>query len=162
MLIQILGYRIVGNCGDKGMTLATSIPDRAFLTIDSGFPLMTLEESQEKGQPFNYSYPSTKAPVLLHETDWLNVRRKRTSSNLVDLLVREPETARLYWAMARNDSETNAALQRSPGLAKLAALAPVLDFYGSQILVRGGKVLVPGGAAAEGQWKELAGASPEK
>lgn len=160
-LIQILGYRIVGSCGQKDLTLATSNPDRAFLTIDSGFPLITLEECLQKGVPFNYAYPSTRVPVLLRETDWLTVSKKRSSSNLVDLLVREPEVARLYWAIARNDSETNQELQRNPGLYKLSPFAPVLDFYGSQISIRSGKVLVPGGAAAEPAWKDLVGASPE-
>jgi len=159
-LIQILGYRLVGNCGQKNMTLATSNPDRAFLTIDSGFPLITLEESLQKGVPFSYSFPSNRVPVLLRETDWLTVSRKRSSSNLVDLLVRDPDVARLYWAMARNDAETNLALQKSPGLWKLLGVAPVLDFYGSQISIRQGRVLLPGGAAAEGTWKELVGASP--
>ncbi len=70
-LIQILGYRLVGNCQQKSLTLATSNPDRAFLTIDSGFPLITLEESLQKGVPFNYPFPSTRVPVLLHEVDWL-------------------------------------------------------------------------------------------
>ena len=156
-LIQILGYRLTGNCQQKSLTLATSNPDRAFLTIDSGFPLMTLEESLQKGVPFNYAFPSTRVPVLLRESDWLSVSRKRSASNLVDLLVRDPDVARLYWAMARNDAETNAALQKSPGLWKLAAFAPVLDFYGSQISIRGGRVLVPGGANAESTWKDLVG-----
>ncbi len=142
------------------MTLATSNPDRAFLTIDSGFPLMALEESLQKGVPFSYSFPSNRVPVLLRESDWLTVSKKRSSSNLVDLLVRDPDVARLYWAMARNDAETNLALQKSPGMWKLLAYAPVLDFYGSQISIRQGRVLLPGGTAAEGAWKELVGASP--
>jgi hypothetical protein len=160
-LIQILGYRITGSCQQKSLTLATSNPDKAFLTIDSGFPLITLEECLQKGVPFDYPYPSTRAPVLLQESDWMTLSKKRTSSNLIDLLVREPDVARLYWAMARNDTETNLALQKSPGLWKLSGFAPVLDFYGSQISIRSGRVLVPGGTAAESGWRELVGASPE-
>jgi len=160
-LIQILGYRIVGNCQDKNLTLATSNPDRAFLTIDSGFPLITLEESLQKGVPFRYAYPSTRVPVLLRESDWMALNRKHSANNLVDLLVRDPAIARLYWAMSRNDDETNLALAKSPGLWKLSAFAPVLDFYGSQISIRSGRVMVPGGSRAEPVWKDLAGASPE-
>lgn len=160
-LLQILGYRIVGNCRDKGLTLGTSNPDRAFLTIDSGFPLMTLEESLQKGVEFNYSFPSTRVPVLLREADWLSLDRRHGSDNLVDLLVRDPAVARLYWAMSRNDDETNLALVRSPGLWKLFPYAPVLDFYGSEISIRSGRVLVPGGVKAEPVWKDLTGASPD-
>ncbi|MDE1175616.1 MAG: hypothetical protein PW789_03325 [Edaphobacter sp.] len=159
-LIQILGYRIVGNCQQKDLTLATSNPDRAFLTIDSGFPLMGLEEALQKGVPFDYSYPSARVPVLLRAAEWLSISRKRTSSNVVDLLLQEPEVARLYWAMARNDSETNRELQHSPGLMKLSIYAPVMDFYGSQISIRSGRVHVPGGPAADPVWRDLVGASP--
>jgi hypothetical protein len=160
-LIQILGYRIVGNCQDKNMTLATSNPDRAFLTIDSGFPLITLEESLQKGVPFHYSFPSSRVPVLLRESEWMTLNRKHTADNLIDLLVRDPEIARLYWAMSRNDDETNLALARSPGLWKMLAYAPVLDFYGNQISIRAGRVMVPGGNKAEPVWRELVGANPE-
>jgi hypothetical protein len=160
-LLQILGYRVVGNCQDKNLTLATSNPDRAFLTIDSGFPLMTLEEDLQKGLEFNYSFPSTRVPILLRATDWLQLNRKRSADNMVDLLIRDPATARLYWAMSRNDDETNLALARSPGLGRLAPFAPVLDFYGSEISIRSGKVMVPGGTKAEPVWRDLTGASPE-
>lgn len=160
-LLQILGYRVVGSCQDKNLTLATSNPDLAFLTIDSGFPLMTLEESLQKGIEFNYSFPSTRLPVLLHEAEWLSLNRKQGADNLIDLLLHDPPTARLYWAMSRNDDETNLALARSPGLARLAPFAPVLDFYGSEISIRSGRVIVPGGTKAEAAWKDLAGASPE-
>ena len=37
----------------------------------------------------------------------------------------------------------------------------MLDFYGSHIQIRSGRVIVPGGPAAEGAWKDLVGASPE-
>jgi hypothetical protein len=160
-LIQILGYRIVGNCQDKNLTLATSNPDRAFLTIDSGFPLMTLEESLQRGVPFHYLFPSSRVPVLLREADWMALNRRRMADNLVDLLVREPAIARLYWALSRNDDETNLALAKSPGLWKLSTYAPVLDFYGSQISIRSGRVIVPGGSRAEPVWKDLVGASPD-
>jgi hypothetical protein len=160
-LIQILGYRVVGNCQDKNLVLATSNPDRAFLTIDSGFPLMTLEECLQKGVPFHYSFPSTRVPVLLREIDWIALGRRRPASNLIDLLIRDTAVARLYWAMSRNDEETNLALVRSPGLGKLLAFAPVMDFYGNQISIHNGRVLVPGGTGSEPVWRELVGASPE-
>ncbi|RZU42997.1 hypothetical protein [Edaphobacter modestus] len=160
-LIQILGYRVVGNCHEKNLTLATSDPDRAFLTIDSGFPLITLEESLQKGVEFHYPFPSARVPVLLKESDWMALNRKRSAANLIDLLIRDPGIARLYWALSRNDDETNLALAKSPGLWKMSAFAPVLDFYGSQISIRSGRVMVPGGSRAEPVWKDLAGASPE-
>ena len=54
----------------KNFTLETANPERAFLTIDSGFPLVELEEALQKGTPFSYSYPATRVPALFHESDW--------------------------------------------------------------------------------------------
>ena len=79
----------------------------------------------------------------------------------MDVLVHDPSVARLYWALSKIDVETRLALQQSPGLRKLLPYAAVLDFYGSQICIRSGRVVVPGGANAEHGWKELVGASPE-
>jgi hypothetical protein len=46
------------------------------------------------------------------------------------------------------------------GIKKLLPYAGVLDFYGSRICIRAGRVIVPGGPGAESEWKDLVGASP--
>jgi hypothetical protein len=162
-LLQILGYRMLQNCSDKNVVLSTANPERAFLTIDSGFPLATLEEDLQKGIPFDYPYPASRVPVLFRESDWvqLNTGKRRTSGNLIDVLLRDPEVARLYWGLAKTKTDTAISLQRSPGLAKLLPFGPLLDFYGSEINISSERITVPGGAAAEPAWKDLAGASPE-
>lgn len=163
-LIQILGYRLRQNCGDKNVYLSTANPERAFLTIDSGFPLQALEEALQKGTPFTYSFPATQVPVMFSETEWVGVslgRKKGTGGNLIDVLIHDPAVARLYWAFSKIDAETRQSLQQSPGLKKLLPYGPVLDFYGSQICIRSGRVDVPGGPSAEKGWKELVGASPD-
>ena len=157
-LLQILGYRARQDCGQPGTFLETADPQRAFLTIDSGFPLPALEKALQGGKPFEYSFGATRVPILFTEEDWA---KREGNKNLVDALMRDTNLARLYWAFSRIDSETQAALHQSPGLKKLAAYAPVLDFYGSHIQIRSGRVLVPGGTAAEQSWKELVGASPD-
>jgi hypothetical protein len=161
-LLRILGYQLRPNCSQKSVSLNTANPERAFLTIDSGFPLTSLEEALQKGVPFTYSFPSTRVPVLMKEVDWVAISawRKRGDENLLDVFVHDPNVARLYSALARNDAETRIALQQSPGLRRLLPFAPALDFYGSQICIRDGHVRVPGGAGAEQGWKELVGASP--
>jgi hypothetical protein len=65
-LIHILGYRLRPNCGQKDFSLETANATRAFLTIDSGFPLVDLEEALQNGTPFTYAYPSSPVPVLFH------------------------------------------------------------------------------------------------
>jgi hypothetical protein len=161
-LLQVLGYRVRPDCGQHATFLETVDPQRAFLTIDSGFPLPELERDLQAGKPFAYAYPTSHAPALFTESEWAGARKKGgEGKDLIDTLLHEGPLARLYWGMARMDAETQISLRQSPGLKKLLPYAPVLDFYGSHICIRGGRVLVPGGPRAEGAWKELVGASPE-
>jgi hypothetical protein len=161
-LLQILGYRLKSGCGQKEVFLMTSDSERAFLTIDSGFPLTELEQDLRNNAPFTYAFPISRVPVLLNETDWnvLGSDHARRNQNLVDVLLRDRFVSRLYWAFAKLDDETRLSLVRSPGLVKLLPYGGVLDFYGTQICIRSGHVLVPGGAAAEPGWKSLVGTSP--
>ncbi|HEX7157740.1 MAG TPA: hypothetical protein VF214_01905 [Edaphobacter sp.] len=162
-LLQILGYRVLRGCEDKNTILSTADPEKAFITIDSGFPLAALEEALQKGAPFDYPYPSTRVPVLFRESDWiaLSSGRKRGGGTLINTLLRDPEIARLYWAMAKIETNTANSLQHSPGLPKLLPYGPLLDFYGSQLRISSGRLVVPGGKEAEPAWRDLAGASPE-
>jgi len=161
-LLRILGYRLRKDCGQPSSTLITADPDRAFLTIDSGFPLPQLEEALQGGKPFLYAYPSSQVPLLFHENDWTAALKDNPRDrSLLDLMLREPAMARLYWALARSGAETRDFLYQSPGLKKLLPSAAVLDFYGSHITIRSGRVVVPGGTSAESAWKDLVGAGPD-
>src|SRR5579864_7839251 len=157
-LLVILGYRLQQSCGPNE-ALETADANRAFLTIDSGFPLADLEEALREGKPFETVYASTKVPVLYKSSDWVQ-NKKNANRGVVDSILRDPDLARLYWAMSRMDTETGQFLWQSLGLKKLVLGAPVLDFYGSQISVRSGRVLVPGGPGAENAWRDLVGANP--
>ena len=161
-LLQILGYRLHSACGQKDLSLATSDADSAFLTIDSGFPLTQLEQALATNTPFTYSFVPSRAPVIFRQSDWtnLNTWTKLNNPDLLDVLLHDPHVARLYWAFARIDPETRVALLQSTGLRNLLPYAGVMDFYGTQICIRSRRVLVPGGKAAESEWKDLVGASP--
>ncbi|MGB6690706.1 MAG: hypothetical protein WBE76_22960 [Terracidiphilus sp.] len=159
-LVQALGYQFSRPCGQKNATLMTANAERAFLTVDSGFPLTELEEDLEKGRPFNFSYPATRIPILLTEEDWMKVSMWK-GGNLIDILLHDPDMDRLYWAMSKSDQETRLALAGSPGLRRLLPVAAVLDMYGSRLSIHSGKVEVPGGASAEQGWEQLVGASPK-
>jgi len=162
-LIQILGYKFERGCGPKDASLITVDAERAFLTVDSGFPLTELEEALQKGTPFTYAFPATRVPILLSEKDWLALvpAKERPEATLFGLLMNDQNADRLYSAMARLDPGTRLALFQSPGLKRLLGYAPLLDFYGSRICIRSGAVVVPGGDAAGQSWQGLAGASPK-
>lgn len=154
-LLQVLGYRPRLDCGKSGSYLETSDPQRAFITVDSGFPLPELEKTLQGGAPFAYDFHGSRVPVIFSENEWAG------GKNLLDSLLRDSNLSRLYWAFAQMEPEAQLALRQTPGLKRLAAYAPVLDFYGSRLRIQQGRVVVPGGPAAEPLWKELVGASPE-
>jgi hypothetical protein len=157
-LLKILGYRTRADCGQRSTFLETADSQRAFLTIDSGFPLPDLEKSLQEGRAFTYSFSTSHVPAPPVEMDWTREGKK---VDAVDLLLSDPELARFYWALARMDAETLSALRQSHVLKKMVPLAAALDFFGSHICVRSGRVVVPGGSAAGPDWKELVGASPD-
>jgi len=161
-LVHVLGYAFQQPCGQKNSFLVTATAGRAFLTVDSGFPITQLEQDLQAGTPFSYDFPATPVPVLgtVHKWDAISARGRRAGEDMLDVLLFDPNVDRLYSAMARLDSETDAALQRSPGLSRLLTDADILDFYGSQIIIRDGQIQVPGGANAEHAWRDLVGASP--
>jgi hypothetical protein len=162
-LLRILGYRTRTECGKPDTSLLTEDPERAFLAIDSGFPLPALERTLQGGKPFEYEYSSSPVPVLFAGSDWTMASKKNYTENSRDLLetiLHDPLVARLYWAFSRMDPETVRSLQESIGVPKLTPYAGVLDFYGREIYISNGKVRVPGGTAAEAAWKDLVGASP--
>ncbi|HEX5483045.1 MAG TPA: hypothetical protein VFZ08_10525 [Terriglobia bacterium] len=168
-LLKVLGYKLREACG-PGTSLQTADPKQAFLTIDSGFPLTDLEDALRADKPFVYPITSSQAPVLFKAGDWIAMdtgkRRVRKGKyrdlphDVLDSLVDDPTLARLYWALARMDMPTGHYLQQKVGLKKLLPFAPVLDFYGSSICIRSGRVVVPGGPAADSAWAHLVKAKP--
>jgi len=162
-LLRILGFRVGGHCGAPDAFLSTEDPQKAFVTIDSGFPLPALERALQGGKPFEYAFSSSQVPALFVERDWTaaDVKRIRTNrADLLDTILNDSAVARLYWALSRLDPDTSRFLQQSIGIQRLLPYAAVLDFYGREICVSGGRVLVPGGNRAESAWKDLVGASP--
>ena len=163
-LLRILGYRSRPNCGEPGASLQTADAERAFLTIDSGFPLPELEETLQGGRPFEYSFSPSAVPVVFAASDWTMASKKNykeASKDLVDTILSDPAIARLYWALSKLDPETNNALRQSIGIKRLVPYGAVLDFYGSHICIRAGRIVVPGGPEAEAAWRDLVGASTD-
>lgn len=159
-LVTTLGYRFQRPCGQKDTSLATANAERAFLTIDSGFPLTNLEQALSNNEPFTYTFPATRVPIFFKEQNWNGVSKwvRKPGDNMLDDLLHDQNLDRLYAALGRCDDETRDALFGSPGLKRLLNFAPVFDLYGAGINIHSGQVVVP--ANAEKDWEDLVGANP--
>jgi len=158
-LLADLGYRLVDGC-DKIPSIEVDDADKAFITVDSGFPLADLQLALQQGKPFSTPYPSTRVPLIYGKSDWTG-KQNSMDIDVVDALANDAAKARLYWGLSRVDEGTRQVLLKNGGVARMLPHASVLDFYGSSIAVRDGRVAVPGGVDADQAWKKLAGADPD-
>ncbi len=162
-LLQIIGYRFRGSC-EKDPTLETDDSERAFVTIDSGFPLSQLESDLRRSVAFSYPFSGVQVPAIYTPREWTAYDKNLSDAgkdDLLDALLHNRILSRLYWGVSQVDDETRETLRDSPGVRKLLRVTAALDFYGSRIQVRSGRVQVPGGAAAEPAWRDLVGANPD-
>ncbi|MGA2184438.1 MAG: hypothetical protein ABSH47_15560 [Bryobacteraceae bacterium] len=159
-LLRVLGYRMRGGCGSD-VVLETVNPSRAFLTIDSGFPLASLEQAMRTNRPFAYDYRSAEIPVVYGPDYWLSSHGIQ-GGDLVEAFLNDPSLCRLYLAMTKLDPSTADEIRKSVPATRLRIFAHVLDFFGGMFEIRGGRAVVPGGPRTEKTWGELAGTSPEK
>lgn len=158
-LLKVLGYRMRGGCGSD-VVLETVNATRAFLTIDSGFPLSDLEVALRTNKPFVLDYAPTKVPVLYGPEYWLSSREKNTENKaFIDLFLEDPSLCRLYLGLSKLDRETAEELKKAMPASRIRAFAHVLDFYGAMFQIRNGKAIVPGTNAA---WQEFTGVSPDQ
>ncbi len=159
-LLKIIGYRMRGACGSD-VVLETVNASRAFLTIDSGFPLADLEQALRTNRAFNYSYKPTPVPVLYGPEYWTTGKEKE-KTDFIDMFMSDPSMCRLYLGLSKLDKGTADELKKAVPVQRLRAFAHVLDFFGGMLFNRNGKVTSPGGARSEAMWAELVGAAPSQ
>jgi hypothetical protein len=159
-LLRVLGYRMRGGCGSE-VVLETVNATRAFLTIDSGFPLAQLEQSLRTNRPFVYDFQPSQIPVLYNKEYWLSALDK-PSGEFIDVFLSDPALCRLYLGLSKLDSETAEQLRKQMPAPRLKAFAHVLDFYGGMFQVQKGVAMVPGGEKAWPAWTDFtSGKSPK-
>jgi hypothetical protein len=159
-LLRLLGYRMRGGCGSE-VVLETLNATRAFLTIDSGFPLAELEQDLRTNRPFAYDFKPTQIPILYTQDYWLS-SKDRQGAEFIDSFLGDPSLCRLYLALSKLDPTASEELRKGTTAQRIRAYAHVLDFYGGMFQVRNGRAVVPGGARSERAWAELVGAAPDK
>lgn len=157
-LLRIIGYRMRGGCGSD-VVLETVNATRAFLTIDSGFPLAQLETALRTNRPFVLDYHPARIPIL-YTVDYWRSTKEKTTGEFIDFFLSDPSLCRLYLGLSKLDPETALALRDAIPAPRLKIYSHIIDFYGAMFQIRGGKAIVPGGAHSEKGWAELAGAPP--
>lgn len=159
-LLKILGFRIRNECGPDAV-LETVNPSRAFLSIDSGFPLADLELAYRREEPFSMPFADTKLPVLFGADYWISAAGKQAQGEFIDTFLNDPALARLYLAMVSIHRPTANALKDQIEVERILAFAPVLDFFGGTFEVREGRAMVRGNSATVRAWEKLADAKVE-
>jgi hypothetical protein len=154
-LLRILGYRMRGGCG-ADVVLETLNAGRAFLTIDSGFPLSELEQSLRVNRPFTLDYHAARVPILYNLDYWQSVKDK-TQGEFIDYFLSDPSLCRLYLALSKLDPETAEEMRKQMPAPRLKIYGHILDFFGGMFQIRDGRAVVPGGARAEKAWAEVIG-----
>jgi hypothetical protein len=159
-LLRVLGYRMRGGCGSD-LVLETVNASRAFLTIDSGFPLAQLEQALRLNQLFTLDYHPARIPLLYDLAYWQSAAEK-TEGEFIESFLSDPTLCRLYLGLSKLDPPTAEELRKQIPAPRLKLYANVLDFFGDLFEIRDGKAIVPGGARSEKAWADLAGADPAK
>jgi hypothetical protein len=155
-LLKVLGYRMRGSCGSD-IVLETVNPTRAFLTVDSGFPLTQLEQDLRANHRFELLYAATQVPVLYDAQYWLAALARTGQTDFLDAFLSDPSLGRLYLGLSHLDRETAEALRKQAPPGRLRIYSHVLDFFGGMFEIRNGSAVVPGSPKA---WAALVGVSP--
>ncbi|MDZ7638377.1 MAG: hypothetical protein U5J83_09030 [Bryobacterales bacterium] len=141
--------------------LETVNPTKAFITVDSGFPLADLEQALRTNRPFSFDMTPTKIPILYGPEYWMLDDPKKEKSPIQTFLS-DPAMCRLYLSLAKLEKNTAELIRKDIEFEKLRAFSHVIDFYGAMFHVENGRVMVPGGARTQSKWENLVGASVAK
>ena len=88
-ILKILGFRLRNDCGPQAV-LETVNPSRAFLSMDSAFPLADLELAYQREEPFALPYKSAMLPVIFGPDYWKGAAKKDTKGDFIDVFSERP------------------------------------------------------------------------
>jgi hypothetical protein len=155
-LLKTLGYRLQNECGSN-VVLETVNPSRAFLSIDSAFPLTNLEDAYRRDVAFHQPYGVTKVPVLFGPGYWREVQDSEPVAILLTSFCRIPPwlgcTRRYRRYIGRQRLRCGIQRQSKPsGTTRRSStsLAEVLRFKTVRQSRQEGPLRAPSG----GNWRE--------
>ena len=160
-LLRVLGYRMRGGCGSE-VVLETVNAARAFLTTDSGFPLIGSGKRAADRPPVRLSLSFDDRRGHVSGDYWMNAKEK-AQGNFLDALLGDPALCRFYLGMSRLDPET--AADSAEGQSRRCACADSPPCWiSSAAISRSARARrwCPAAPEPPQAWAELAGASPDK
>ncbi|MEO8658410.1 MAG: hypothetical protein ABI693_08060, partial [Bryobacteraceae bacterium] len=131
----------------------------AAIELDS----VALNEALAQKKPFMIEIRHTRAAVFPPEEEWRKVFYDKESlpGGFTEAMARDPRLAKTYVGLNSVDRATALALLKAAPLKTLATdYSDLLAIYAVCLAVKDGRVVVPGGAAANAAWERAAGASP--
>jgi hypothetical protein len=154
-LLKVIGYRMRGSCG-ADIVLETVNPTRAFITVDSGFPLTQLEQDLRANRRFEMPYAPTTVPVLYDTKYWLSATGRVDRSDFLDAFTSDALLCRLYLGLSHVELPVAEALRKQTTPLRLRLFANILDFYGGMFAIHNGVAVTPGPPKV---WSSVVGAS---
>jgi hypothetical protein len=151
-------YRLQADRGDRQKRRRADL-------ASAGLDVDALVASANTGEPITLSLKTDSVPLPLSPETWTGMLRvpEKLAGSLLTGLLGDRGGALVYLGLLGADAPTREFFERNPQLLKQIVesdRAAVLAAIGQGIRVAGGRVAVPGGAAAEPLWQEVAGESP--
>jgi hypothetical protein len=153
-------YRLQAEQGDRQKRRRADL-------ASAGLDVDALVAAANAGAPIAITLETGTVPLPLSPETWTSVLRvpEKLTGSLLTGLLGDRGGAFVYHGLLGLDAATREFFERSPQLLRQiieSDRAAVLAAIGQGIRVAGGRVVVPGGAAAEPLWQELAGESPSR
>lgn len=164
VVLALLGWRLRRNRqqiaieSDEKESQAGKQDLAAALAIDQG----GMQSAFQAGKPFRIEIQWDWAPLAMDgRTLWQLAQADKLAGGLPEAFVANPDLARFYSGMTNLNRETADALMSSISVVALASrFSSLFAFYSSALAVSGGRVLAPGGTAADPVWIALTGVAP--
>ncbi|MBI4891250.1 MAG: VWA domain-containing protein [Acidobacteria bacterium] len=164
-ILAELGWRLVPKGSGYLMKSAGQIDDglRQRALPAFGVDELDLSNALRDGKEFRFEIPRETAR-LVGGAAWTLLLKgiPEAAGGPAEVFIRDPRFARVYSGLADMDADSAATLVSALKLANLVVkYSPLAARFAGAIEVQDGRVLVPGGAAAETVWARLAGANPK-
>lgn len=162
-VLPLLGWMLVSTEGETKVEAGDHAPDGLRQQIPGalGIDAVAMQEALDAGHSFSFEVP-TDTVRLIGGDAWgeLLVGQPAFAGGIAEAFARDLRFARTYAGLSALGADTAAAVVSGVGLRNLVQrYSDVLVLYADAFAISNGKVVTPGGAAAEKVWAQLAGAS---